>query len=83
MPRISTPVPNARNHPQYWTISWGIWTCTWTSPRFIFTSSFQGRSPLAAALHSSNHFFEIRLTVATFAIARSISTMQFSGAITA
>jgi hypothetical protein len=27
MPRIDTPIPNARNPPQYWMISWGIWTC--------------------------------------------------------
>src|SRR6476659_8658272 len=43
MPRIDTPIPNARNHPQYWTISCGIWTCTWPSPRFISVSSFERR----------------------------------------
>ena len=45
IPNANNPIPDTRNHPQYWTTSWGIWTSiAWILP-IMSRSLASGQSP--------------------------------------
>jgi hypothetical protein len=46
IPSANNPIPSTRNHPHYWTTSWGIWTSmAWILP--IMSVRWRLASPLS------------------------------------